>query len=40
MERYCYNDFQQVVQAIKVRGIIVADPLTVGMAFGRPATYP
>jgi len=39
VERYCYNDFQQVVQAIKARGIIVTDPLTVGMAFGRPATY-
>jgi hypothetical protein len=40
VERYCYNDFQRVVQAIKARGITVADPLTVGMAFGRPATYP
>jgi hypothetical protein len=40
VERYCYNDFQQVVRAIKARGIIVTDPLTVGMAFGRPATYP
>lgn len=40
VERYCYNDFQKVVQAIKARHIIVADPLTVGVAFGRPATYP
>jgi hypothetical protein len=40
VERYCYNDFQQVVQAVKARGIIVADPLTVGVAFGRPASYP
>jgi len=40
VERYCYNDFQQVVRAIKARGIIVADPLTVGVAFGRPAIYP
>jgi hypothetical protein len=40
VERYCYNDFQQVVQAIKARGIIVTDPLSVGVAFGRPATYP
>src|SRR5215472_16041005 len=40
VERYCYNDFQQVVKAIKARGITVADPLTVGVAFGRPATYP
>jgi hypothetical protein len=40
VERYCYNDFEQVMQAIKARGITVADPLTVGVAFGRPATYP
>ena len=41
MERYCYNDWQQIVQAIKARGnIIVTDPLTVGRAFGRPSTYP
>ncbi len=40
VERYCYNDFQQIVRAIKARGIIVTDPLTVGVAFGRPATYP
>lgn len=40
VERYCYNDFQQVMQAIKARGIVVTDPLTVGVAFGRPATYP
>jgi hypothetical protein len=40
VERYCYTDFQQVVRAIKARGITVTDPLTVGVAFGRPATYP
>jgi hypothetical protein len=40
VERYCYNDFQQVVRAIRARGIIVTDPLTVGVAFGRPSTYP
>ena len=41
VERYCYNDWQQIVQAIKARGnIIVTDPLTVGRAFGRPSTYP
>src|SRR5215470_14570310 len=40
-ERYCYNDWQQIVKAIKARGnIIVTDPLTVGKAFGRPSTYP
>jgi hypothetical protein len=41
VERYCYKDFQQVVKAIAARGdITVTDPLTVGVAFGRPATYP
>jgi hypothetical protein len=40
VERYCYNDFQKVVQAIAGRGITVTDPLTVGVAFGRPAAYP
>src|SRR5262249_39252077 len=40
-ERYCYNDWQQIVKAIKARGnIIVTDPLTVGKAFGRPSAYP
>ena len=41
VERYCYNDCQQIVHAIAARGnITVTDPLTVGVAFGRPATYP
>jgi len=41
VERYCYKDFQAVVQAIAARGdITVTDPLTAGIAFGRPATYP
>jgi len=40
VERYCYSDFRHVVRAIKARGITVTDPLTVGVAFGRPATYP
>jgi hypothetical protein len=41
VERYCYNDWQRVVKAIRARGtIIVTDPLTVGEAFGRPSTYP
>ena len=41
VERYCYSDFQQIVRAIAARGdITVTDPLTVGVAFGRPATYP
>ena len=41
VERYCYTDWQQIVAAIAARpGIVVTDPLTVGVAFGRPATYP
>jgi hypothetical protein len=39
-ERYCYTDFQAVIRAIKASGATVTDPLTVGIAFGRPATYP
>jgi hypothetical protein len=39
-ERYCYNDFQTVIEAIKSKGLTVTDPLSVGVAFGRPATYP
>jgi len=41
VERYCYNDWRQIVKAIVARGnIVVTDPLTVGEAFGRPSTYP
>jgi len=40
VERYCYTDFKQVMRAIKARGITVTDPLSVGIAFGRPAVYP
>jgi hypothetical protein len=40
-ERYCYQDWQSVVAAIAaVPGVVVTDPLTVGVSFGRPATYP
>ena len=39
-ERYCYSDWRQIVSAITaVPHVIVTDPLTVGLAFGRPATY-
>lgn len=39
-ERYCYNDWQQIVQAVAARNdIMVTDPLTVGIAFGRPSHY-
>src|SRR6516162_8259492 len=38
-ERYCYSDWQQIVNAIAAMpGVTVTNPLTVGMAFGRPAT--
>jgi Polysaccharide deacetylase len=41
IERYCYSDWQQIMRAIAAApGIRVTDPLTVGVAFGRPATYP
>jgi len=38
-ERYCYSDWQQIVQALAAKGITVTDPLTAGVAFGRPATF-
>ena len=40
-ERYCYSDWQQIVSAIAAMpSLTVTDPLTVGVAFGRPASYP
>ncbi len=40
-ERYCLTDFEQVLRALAaVPGITVTDPLTVGIAMGRPASYP
>lgn len=40
-ERYCYKDWQTIVRAIDARtDITVTDPLSVGIAFGRPASYP
>ena len=40
-ERYCYSDWQQIVNAIAAMPeVTVTDPLTVGVAFGRPAGYP
>ncbi len=39
-ERYCYSDWQQIVQAVAARNdIMVTNPLTVGIAFGRPSHY-
>jgi hypothetical protein len=50
VERYCYSDYQQIVAAITqfnanaaaagTAPITVADPLTVGIAFGRPSFTP
>ena len=38
-ERYCYSDWQQIVTAIAAMpDVTVTDPLTVGVAFGRPAS--
>ena len=35
--RYCWSDYQQIIQAIAAMpGITVTDPLTVGRAWGRP----
>jgi len=40
-ERYCYSDWRQIVSAITaVPHVIVTDPLSAGVAFGRPASYP
>ncbi len=40
-ERYCWNDYQTVLAALVARrDVLVVDPLTAGIAFGRPATYP
>ena len=39
-EWYCYRDFQRVIAALVAKGVVVTDPLSVGVAFGRPATYP
>lgn len=39
-ERYCFRDYKAVVRALAGRtDITVTDPLTVGVAFGRPAVY-
>jgi hypothetical protein len=39
-ERYCWNDYKAIVSAIAARGVSVTDPLSVGIAFGRPSGYP
>lgn len=40
-ERYCYDDWRAVVQALAAMpSVTVTDPLTVGVDFGRPSTYP
>jgi hypothetical protein len=40
IERYCLRDWKSIVRAVQARkDITVTDPLTVGIAFGRPASY-
>lgn len=40
VERYCYSDYQQIMQALACdHNVTVTDPLSVGVAFGRPASY-
>jgi hypothetical protein len=39
-ERYCYSDYQRIIAAVAAKGIPTTDPLSVGIAFGRPASYP
>jgi hypothetical protein len=40
-ERYCFRDWQTVVGALHADpAIVVTDPLSAGVTFGRPATYP
>lgn len=35
--RYCYSDYQQIIQAIAAdKNITVTDPQTIGKAYGRP----
>jgi hypothetical protein len=39
-ERYCYSDWKRIVNAIAaLRNTTVTDPLTVGVALGRPSRY-
>jgi hypothetical protein len=39
-ERYCWTDWQQIARAVRASRAAVTDPLSVGVAFGRPSTYP
>lgn len=39
-ERYCYSDYKRIITALAAKGIPTTDPLSVGIAFGRPASYP
>ncbi len=35
VERYCYSDYQQILQAIAASSVTVTDPLMVAAAWGR-----
>ena len=39
-ERYCYSDYKRIIAAVAAKGIPTTDPLSVGVAFGRPVSYP
>jgi hypothetical protein len=39
-ERYCYSDYKKIIAAVAAKDIPTTDPLHVGIAFGRPTSYP
>jgi hypothetical protein len=39
-ERYCLRDYKAIISALVAKGIRVVGPLRVGIAFGRPRSYP
>jgi hypothetical protein len=39
-ERYCYSDYKKIIAAVAAKDIPTADPLHVGIVFGRPTSYP
>jgi hypothetical protein len=39
-ERYCLRDYKTIISALAAKGVSVVDPLSVGIAFGRPGSYP
>jgi hypothetical protein len=39
-ERYCFKDYKSIIAALAAKGIPTVGPLHVGIAFGRPVSYP